>query len=174
MQMLDSGEKFPTQSVARLGGGMIELGSPSDGHDWQMVVVYRGLHCPLCKTYLAMLEQLAPRYHRNGIRPVALSGDSEEKAQAFADEVGLRIPLGYDLSVSQMQALGLYISTPKDAQETDRPFPEPGLFVINETGHLYLVDVSNAPFSRPDLAALASGLEFVRANAYPIRGTWVA
>lgn len=173
MTHLTSGEAFPKQTVARLGGGTLALGSPAEGRDWQMVVVYRGLHCPLCKTYLKTLQELAPRFHDNGIDVVAVSGDPEEKARAFADEVGLDLPLGYDLSPDQMRVLGLYISAPRP-QETDRPFPEPGLFVINEAGVLHLVDISNAPFARPDLAALAGGLEYVRANDYPIRGTWAA
>ena len=33
-----------------------------------------------------------------------------------------------------MQALGLYVSTPRSPQETDRPFAEPGLFLINPDG----------------------------------------
>lgn len=173
MTHLTSGEAFPKQTVARLGGGTLVLGSPAEGRDWQMVVVYRGLHCPLCKTYLKTLQELAPRFHDNGIDVVAVSGDPEEKARAFADQVGLELPVGYDLSLDQMRALGLYISAPRP-QETDRPFPEPGLFVINEAGVLHLVDISNAPFARPDLASLAGGLEYVRANDYPIRGTWAA
>lgn len=172
MTGLKSGETFPRQSVARLGGGTLDLGTPAEGRDWQMVVVYRGAHCPLCKKYLKTLQELAPRFHDNGIDVVAVSGDPETKAQAFADEIGLSLPLGYGLSTDQMQALGVYISEPRGPSETDRPFPEPGLFVINEAGQLHLADISNAPFARPDLAALAGGLDYIRANDYPIRGTW--
>ncbi|MEM9497600.1 MAG: thioredoxin peroxidase, partial [Pseudomonadota bacterium] len=45
---------------------------------------------------------------------------------------------------------------------------------VNDQGNLHIVDISNAPFSRPDLEALAGGLEFIRANDYPIRGTYAA
>ena len=34
-----------------------------------------------------------------------------------------------------------------------------------------LVDVSNAPFLRPDLDKVLGGITFIRANDYPIRGT---
>ena len=39
-----------------------------------------------------------------------------------------------------------------------------------------IVDISNAPFARPDLDALTTGLEFIKnpANNYPIRGTYKA
>jgi len=174
MQALQSGDIFPKQGVPRLGGGTLTLGAPGAGHDWQMAVVYRGLHCPLCRKYLGRLETLKPRYHDLGIEVVAVSGDPEQKARALADDLGLTVPVGHDLSTDQMRALGLYISEPRGPQETDRPFPEPGLFVINEEGRLHIVDISNAPFARPDLDALAGGLEFIRANGYPIRGTWAA
>ncbi len=167
-----AGEVFPKQTVARLGGGTLELGAPQGDHDWQMVIVYRGLHCPLCKKYLKTLEEVAPQLSANGIDAVVVSGDPEEKARAFADEVGVTVPMGFDRSTDQMQALGLYISHPRSPHETDRPFPEPGLFIVNEKGQLQLVDISNAPFARPDLAALAGGLDWIRANDYPIRGTW--
>ena len=34
----------------------------------------------------------------------------------------------------QMLALGLYVSEPRSEEETDRPFAEPGVFVINADG----------------------------------------
>ncbi|MFD0391286.1 hypothetical protein ACFQ4K_31090 [Tistrella bauzanensis] len=70
-----------------------------------------------------------------------------------------------------MRGLGLYVSAPRSAQETDRPFAEPGVFVINPDGAVQIVDISNAPFARPDLAALLRGISFVQAKSYPIRGT---
>ncbi|MEM7073445.1 MAG: peroxiredoxin-like family protein [Pseudomonadota bacterium] len=174
MQALQSGDTFPKTTVSRLGGGTLVLGEPSGGRDWQMVVVYRGLHCPLCKKYLTQLEALKERFHAAGIDLVAVSGDPEDKARAFVDEVGLSVPVGYGLTTDQMRTLGVYISTPRSPGETDRPFPEPGVFVVNDQGNLHIVDISNAPFSRPDLEALAGGLEFIRANDYPIRGTYAA
>ncbi|MEL7253525.1 MAG: redoxin domain-containing protein [Pseudomonadota bacterium] len=174
MQTLQSGETFPKQTVARVGGGELVLGEPGGGHDWQMVVVYRGLHCPLCKKYLGQLEEIQGKYHALGVDVVAVSGDPEDKAQAFVDEVGLSFPVGYGLTEDQMHALGVFVSNPRSPQETDRPFAEPGVFVINGEGLLHIVDISNAPFARPDLEALVGGLEFVRGNDYPIRGTRAA
>lgn len=171
MQALQSGEPFPEVEVARLDGGTMVLGQPGEGFDWQMVVIYRGLHCPLCKKYLTQLEALAGQFHDTGIEVVVASGDPEEKAQAFVQEVGISLPVGHGLSVAQMRTLGVYVTDPRSPKETDTPFPEPGLFVVNGAGRLHIVDISNAPFSRPDLAALAGGLAFIRANDYPIRGT---
>lgn len=172
MQKPKSGETFPKEIVPRLGGGEIELGAPQSGHDWQMIVVYRGAHCPLCRKYLSRLEELKGKFTGNGIEVTVVSGDPEEKARSFVEEVGLDLPVGYGMSTDQMQRLGLYVSAPRSPEETDRPFPEPGLFVVNGEGRLHLADISNAPFARPDLEALAGGLAFIRAKDYPIRGTW--
>jgi peroxiredoxin len=177
MTMIDKlkpGERLPEITLPRLGGGEIRLGKPVDDHDWQMVVVYRGKHCPICKTYLAELERIAPEFAESGVGVVAVSGDPEDRARTFADEIGLTFPVGYDLTVDQMKSLGLYVSAPRSEKETDRPFPEPGVFVINGDGQLQVVDISNAPFARPDLAGLARGLKFIRDNDYPIRGRLAA
>ncbi len=172
-QALTPGAAFPVTAVPRLGGGEITLGRPATG-DWQLIVVYRGLHCPLCKKYLPTLEAAAPELAAIGIEAVAVSGDPEAKAAAMVAETGLTLPMGHGLTIPQMTALGLFISDPRSAQETDRPFPEPGVFVVNDAGALQIVDISNAPFARPDLAKLTAGLKFVRENAYPIRGTHAA
>lgn len=174
MTALAAGSTFPLTDVPQLGGGTLTLGAPRGGHDWQLVVVYRGLHCPLCKTYLARLQELEAEYNALGVDVVAVSGDPEAKAQAFAEEKELGIAIGYGLSVAQMRALGLYISDPRSPQETDQPFPEPGLFVINAAGKIQIVDVSNAPFARPDLASIAGGIKFIRGSDYPLRGMHAA
>jgi hypothetical protein len=69
-----------------------------------------------------------------------------------------------------MRQLGLYISDPRSPQEADRPFAEPALFVINPDGNTQIIDISNAPFVRPDLKSLLKGLQFVVSKDYPIRG----
>lgn len=171
MTSLPAGSPFPKTDVAQLGGGTLALGVPRGGHDWQLVVVYRGLHCPICKTYLAKLQELEADFNELGVDVVAVSADPEDKARAFAKEKELTLALGYDLSIAQMKTLGLYVSDPRSAQETDRPFAEPGLFVINAEGAVQIADVSNAPFARPELQSLANGITFVRANDYPVRGT---
>ena len=171
MTALSAGSTFPLTDIPRVGGGTVTLGAPQGGHDWQLVVIYRGLHCPLCKKYLAQLEEMQGQFHAIGVDVVTASGDPEEKAQAMVDEKELSVPMGYGLSVAQMQALGLYVSDPRSPQETDRPFAEPGLFVINGDGLIQMVDVSNAPFLRPDLQAVLGGITFIRNNDYPIRGT---
>ena len=172
---LSAGDKFPDMVVKKLGGGEFKLGVPQNGANWQMVVVYRGKHCPLCTKYLAKIHGMKEEFLSAGVDIVAVSADTKEKATLQAGEkLELTFDVGYDLSIDQMKELGVYISHPRSPQETDRPFAEPGLFIINEEGNLHVVDISNNPFLRPELDALLSGINWIRnpENNYPIRGTY--
>jgi len=135
------------------------------------VVVYRGRHCPLCKAYLETLDGLLDELAAAGVSTLAVSADPKEKAEADVAEHGWRFPVGYALGIDQMRALGLYISQPTSSRETDRPFAEPGLFAINPQGKVHIVDISNAPFARPNLAGILDGIKYVQKKSYPIRGT---
>lgn len=172
-EKLEASTAFPAMIVPRLGGGTMVLGQPENGHDWQMIVVYRGKHCPMCTSYLKELNTHLADFNALGVDVVAVSADPVEKAQAQIDLVSPGFAVGYDLSVDLMRNLGVYVSNPRSPEETDRPFSEPGLFVVNADGNLQLTDISNAPFVRPELTKLLGGIRFLRnpQNNYPIRGT---
>lgn len=174
-QKIKAGATFPEMKVQVLNGELTELGKPESGHDWKLVVVYRGKHCPICTKYLNTLETVLPSFYDNGVDVIAVSGDSKEQLEAHLEDLDISFPIAYGLTVEQMNTLGLYISDPRSAKETDHPFAEPAVFVVNGEGNIQIVDISNAPFSRPDLEALANGLVFVRKpeNNYPIRGMHV-
>ena len=76
---------------------------------------------------------------------VAVSGHPKDKAIEMVESAKLYIPVGHSLSIQQMKKLGLYISNPSSQKETDRPFPEPGMFAVNAEGKIHLIDVSNTP-----------------------------
>ena len=163
-----SGKPLPTITLPTIGGGEITLGQ-GRGQDWHVVVIYRGLHCPICKKYLTQLESLTSQFADVGADVMAVSADPQDKAQKMADETGATFPIAHDLSLEQMHSLGLFISDPRPG-ETDRPFAEPGLFVVNSRGNTQLIDVANAPFLRPDLSDLPDSLQFLKAKDYPVRG----
>ncbi|WP_028863886.1 peroxiredoxin-like family protein [Psychromonas aquimarina] len=169
-----AGDIFPPFELAAVNGGKIALGKPQTGSDWKMVIVYRGKHCPLCTRYLNEVEKLKDEFLALGVDIAAVSADSEVQATAHMEKLTVTYPVAYGLSVTQMQQLGLYISNPRSAQETDHPFAEPGLFVINDKGQVQIVDISNGPFVRPELGILLSGIAFIQnpENNYPIRGTY--
>lgn len=104
------------------------------------------------------------------------AGDPQEKAERQVKEGHLTMPVAYDLSLDYMRELGLYISHPRSPDETDRPFSEPGLIIVNDKGQAQVIDLSNAPFARPELEIILHGLEYIRdpAENYPIRGTFLS
>lgn len=159
---------FPRMSLPTVDGGSLDVAAMPG---WRMLAVYRGKHCPLCKKYFKTLDGMVEDFKATGVSVVAASADPKEKADADIAEFGWRFPVAYGMSTDQMRALGLYISEPRSAQETDRPFAEPGLFVINPEGRVQIVEISNAPFARPDLAGILHGIKVIQERNYPIRGT---
>ncbi|PSW21309.1 AhpC/TSA family protein [Photobacterium sanctipauli] len=170
---LKAGDAFPAMDATLLDGSKVTLGKPAGGATWQAVFVYRGKHCPLCTKYLNELESYKQAFADAGVDILAVSGDSEEQLIAHLTQLEISFPIAYGLTEEQMKTLGVYISLPRSAQETDHNFAEPGLFVVNEQGNLHVVDISNNPFVRPELGALSRGLAWIRNpdNNYPIRGT---
>lgn len=172
---LHPGDSFPALAVHSRDEGVVDITKPTGDRDWQMVVVYRGRHCPMCTKFLNGLAAFRERLSNIGIDIAAVSGDSADQLAEHLDRLGdVNFPLCYGLTEEQMQSLGLFISVPRSEKETDHNFAEPGLFVVNGDGALQVVDISNNPFARPDLEILVSGLEWIRNpdNNYPIRGTF--
>lgn len=167
-QKLAAGSTFPAMSWPTPGGGKVDI---AGGSGWRMLIVYRGKHCPLCKKYFTALDSLLVGFQSLGVSVAAISADPKEKLEADLAEFKWRFPVGYGMSTDEMKRLGLYISEPRSAQETDRPFAEPGLFVVNPEGKVQIVDISNAPFTRPDLAGILNGIKIIQERSYPIRGT---
>lgn len=171
---IEAGSAFPELPVRGEDGQTRDIGKPTDGHDWTMVVVYRGRHCPLCTRYLNELEHYRPRLAELGVDLVAVSADSREQLAAHREKLDGTFPFFHGLTMEQMQTLGLYVSHPRSERETDHPFAEPGLFVVNGDGQVQVIDISNNPFVRPDLGKLVSGIAWIKnpKNNYPIRGTF--
>lgn len=144
------------------------IGGPSER--WTMLFVYRGRHCPRCKRFLNKLNAVLSDWTAH-MNVIVASADSAEKAAADQAEFGWTFDLCHDLSVPQMRALGLYVSSPLSEAETTAMFAEPGAFALRPDGTLMLVDISNGPAARPDLEELLDGMIFNITNDRPVRGT---
>ena len=165
---LHPGQTMAPLQLKDLDGQIHRFGEP--GH-WQALFVFRGQHCPICKSYLAEIEQRRADFAKLGVGITAVSADSEAQTRVTAEAVKPGYPLLYGMDETTMRGLGLYVSAPRSAQETDHCFPEPALLVVNPQGVLHLVDITNAPFLRPNLDLLLRGMGFVIERNYPIRGT---
>ncbi len=94
-----------------------------------------------------------------------------QKAYKEWELEGLQVAYGLEPAFAK-GTLGLYVSEQitKWVDET-HTFAESALFVLNSAGNVQAVDISNSPFTRPDVGALIGGLTFAKGNDYPPRGT---
>ena len=160
----------PELSLPLVGGGRWVLSEQNPKH-FTMVIFYRGLHCPVCKNYLGTLNSMMEKISDLGFLVVVASMDSKERAEQSKSEWGLdKINLAYELDIETAKKWGLYISTSIKEAENDI-FCEPGLMWIRPDGRLYLIDIGNMPWARPDLETLMPKAKFAIENDYPARGT---
>jgi peroxiredoxin len=165
--------RIPDVEVPLVGGGTFNMAEASPDN-FQIIVVYRGVHCPKCKAQLEAIEPMVADIRADGHDIVAVSMDSEERAQKARDEWAVdELPIAHSLELLDAKSLGLFISSAISDAEPSL-FAEPGIFVVRPDGTLYAEIVQNTPFGRPDMADLVKGLNFVVKNDYPTRGTSVA
>ena len=169
-------QPVPALNVPLVGGGRFVLGAAPAEH-FDMIVFYRGLHCPICAKYLLELERLAPEFEKRGVQIVAVSSDDAERAQAMADKVKAGVmKVGYGLGLQNARQWGLYISTSRGKTsigiEEPALFSEPGVFLVRPDGTLYYGAVQTMPFARPQFQDLIGAIDFAVANNYPARGEY--
>ena len=143
-----------------------------------VISVYRGLHCPICASYLREFERLVPDFAERGYGTIAISSDEAERAHAFADKIGAeKLRIGYGWPIAEARRWGLYVSsgigTTSVGVEEPALFPEPGLFVVDANRTLYCASIQTMPFARPQFSELLQALDFIIARNYPARGEWV-
>ncbi|EFN59279.1 hypothetical protein CHLNCDRAFT_137609 [Chlorella variabilis] len=114
---LKPGIALPHVTLPTTEGGRVEIGAPTGR--WQLVVVYRGKHDPVCVTYLAALQHLMPEFEEQSCDVVAVSADSRGKACSFVDDLrGAVLAVAYGLNEEQMRRWGLYVSRPLGPEES--------------------------------------------------------
>ncbi|MEL6523072.1 MAG: peroxiredoxin-like family protein [Pseudomonadota bacterium] len=172
-QKLTPDTQAPDLKLPLVGGGTYDLAAETP-ETFAMVLFYRGYHCPVCKNYLNSLLEVLEEYKAAGFTVVAVSMNDEALATKSVEEWGLGdLRVAHSLSVDQAKDWGLWISKAFKDVEADI-FTEPGLFWVRPDGKLYLVDISNMPWARPDLKMLLSKVGYALENNYPARGTYAA
>lgn len=159
----------PALSAKLTDGSTWSLGADKPAA-FDMIVVYRGLHCPICKTYLGELESKLPEFEKRGVNVVAISTDVQERADKAKDEWGLKnLKVGYGLSIETARAWDLYISSSIREAEPAQ-FSEPGLFLVKPDGSLFYAATSSAPWGRPPLDQMLRGIDVATERKMPARG----
>lgn len=159
----------PALDVPLLDGGIWRL-QDSKPANFSMIVVYRGLHCPICKTYLGELEAKLADFEKRGVSVVAISADSQERAAKARDEWGLKtLRVGYGLPLPTARQWGLFVS--RAIREGEPPeFVEPGFFLVRPDGTLFFTAVGSAPWGRPPLDQMLRGIDVALERKMPARG----
>ncbi len=166
----------PALDVATTTGERFVLGA-APGEKFDLVVFYRGLHCPICAKYLLELERLAPEFAQRGVQVVAVSSDDADRAKQMADKVKASgVKFGYGLSLPSAREWGLYISASRGKTsigiEEPALFSEPAVYIVRPDGTLYYGAVQTMPFARPPFQDLLGAIDFAIAKDYPARGEY--
>ena len=174
--MLMPRRPVPALSVPTLTHGHYLLAGNTPPN-FTLVVFYRGLHCPICLKYLLELARLQPEFEKRGVKVIAISSDTRDRAEALAGKLhapDLRI--GHDLPLAAAREWGLYISTSRGQTsigiEEPALFAEPGVFIVRPDGTLYYGAVQTMPFARPHFDELLAAIDFALAKNYPARGEY--
>lgn len=167
-------QPVPALSVDTVSHGRWTLVESKPQH-FTLVVVYRGLHCPICRPYLGELNRLAGEFEQRGVEVIAVSSDDAERAARTVEQWKLEaLRVGHGLSIEDARAWGLYVSSGRGKTsigvvEPDL-FAEPGIFLVRPDGTLYFGTVQTMPFARPHFADILPAIDFVLKHDYPARG----
>ena len=170
-------QPVPKLDVPLVNGENFVLGN-SPGEHFDLLIFYRGLHCPICAKYLLELEQLATEFISRGIQVVAFSNDTQERGQLMAEKINAKgIKISYELGLQNARQWGLYISATRGKSsigiEEPALFSEPGIFLVRPDGTLYFGSVQTSPFARPRFQDLLSLIDFaIDRNFPPARGEY--
>lgn len=173
MIVLKPREAMPQLNLTTLDGTWsLQDQSPEN---FTLMVFYRGLHCPICKTYMQELQKLQGDFAERGVNVIGVSSDTQERAQQAKDEWELPdLTIAYDLSVEDARALGLHRSAGRGKTsigiEEPAEFSEPGIFMVRADGTLYWANISTMPFARPHFREILGAIDFALKVDYPARG----
>jgi peroxiredoxin len=164
----------PALSLPLTDGTRFVLGA-APGDKFDLLVFYRGLHCPICAKYLMELERLSGEFAQRGVQLVAISSDGEARARQMAEKVSAKgVKVAYDLSLRSARQWGLYISAGRGKTsigiEEPELFSEPAVYIVRPDGTLYYGAAQTMPFARPPFQDLLGAIDFAVAKDYPARG----
>ncbi len=174
--MLIPRQKTPDLTLPTLHHGTFDL-SADESQRGTVICFYRGLHCPICATYLTEFQKRVADFNQRGVATIAISSDGEDRTRAMAEKIGaVSLRFAYDLPLANAREWGLFISTSRGNTsigiEEPALFSEPGLFMVTPEQNLYYGSVQTMPFVRPHFSELVGALDFAIKNDYPARGEY--
>jgi len=138
--------------------------------NFTMVVFYRGLHCPVCKSYLEELNTKIEQFRDKGVNVICISANNQSLAEKTAVKWDIeKLTIGFDFSIENARKWDLFVSEGISEKEP-KEFFEPALFLIKPDNTLYATAIQSMPFARPKFDDLLKSISFVLNEDYPARG----
>ena len=167
-------QPLPELAVPTLSGTTWSLAAATPQR-FSLIVFYRGLHCPICTTYIGELNKTVPEFTTRGVETIAISSDTEARAREAQTRWGLsQLAVGHSLTIGIARTWGLYVSSGRGVTsagvEEPALFNEPGVFLARPDHTLYWASVQSMPFARPHFREILAALDFVIGKDYPARG----
>ena len=119
MPFLRNGDVFPSLSLAKVGGGALDLPGALGG-GYGVILVYRGAWCPYCKAQLSAFQRMSGKLAEAGIAVAAFSVDDEATSSELVARLGLTFPVGFGADADAVAAAtGAYVNPePRYLQST--------------------------------------------------------
>ncbi len=165
-------DTMPALEAGLAGGGTWRLAS-EHAQVLELIVFYRGLHCPICHNWLVDLHQLLPEFERRGVAVIALSCDPRERAEQAKKEWLLpNLRVGYAIEHEDARKAGVYLSegrgpNPSTGIVETRVFTEPGILAVKPDGTLYAAWLQSGPYARPHFAEVLTAIDNMIGRGLP-------
>ncbi len=165
-------DTMPALEAELAGGGTWRLAA-EHAQTLELLVFYRGLHCPICRSWIAGLERLLPEIETRGVSVIALSCDPRDYAERAKRDWGLaRLRVGYALDHEDARKAGLYLSEGRGRHvssgiEEPRVFVEPGVLAVRPDGTLYMAWVQSTPYAPPNLMEILAAIDNMIVRGLP-------
>lgn len=166
------GDTMPAIDARLVGGGRWALAREKP-EKLALLAFYRGIFCPICRTWMTDLDRLAPQFEQRGVSVIALSCDKKEGAERAVQDWDLKnLRVGYRLDVEDARRAGLYISegrglNPSTGQKEPMLFAEPALLLVNPEGELYAAWIQSTPYARVHIAEILAAVDNFVARGLP-------
>jgi peroxiredoxin len=166
------GEMLPALDARLLSGERWTIASETPER-LALLAFYRGIFCPICRTWVADLDQMAPEFAKRGISTVVLSADEKEGAEKAVKDWDLKnLRVAYGVNLADARRAGLYVSEGRGLNaasglKESRLFTEPALLLVKPDGELYAAWVQSTPFARVHVAEILTAADNYIAKDIP-------
>jgi len=160
MPLLHNGDAFPRLTLAKVGGGTLNLPDDLKG-SFGVILIYRGAWCPYCNAQLAAFERLSAKPADCGVKAAAFSVDDEATTAALVDKHRIHYPVGFGVADADAvaAATGAYVNAePRYLQSTG--------FVLAPDGKIVTAVYSSGAIGRLVPEDVAGLVAYIKSKAH--------